>query len=73
MDAVERILRYLKSAPGKGLLFSNHDHLKVEGYTDANWVGSADDRRSTVDYFTFLGGNLVTGRSKKQVVARSST
>jgi hypothetical protein len=73
MDAVERILRYLKSAPGKGLLFSNHGHLKVEGYTDADWAGSADDRKSTAGYFTFVGGNLVTWRSKKQqVVARSS-
>ena len=34
MDVVEWILRYLKSAPGKGLLFSNHGHLKVEGYTN---------------------------------------
>ena len=73
MDAVERIMRYLKSAPGKGLLFTKHDHLKVEGYTDADWAGSADDRRSTSGYFTFVGGNLVTWRSKKQpVVARSS-
>jgi len=73
MDAVERILRYLKSAPGKGLLFSNHGHLKVEGYTDADWARSADDRKSTAGYFTFVGGNLVTWRSKKQqVVARSS-
>jgi transposase InsO family protein len=73
MDAVERILRYLKSAPGKGLLFSNHGQLKVEGYTDADWAGSADDRKSTAGYFTFVGGNLVTWRSKKQqVVARSS-
>lgn len=60
MDAVERILRYLKSTPGKGILFSNHGNLKVEGYTDANWAGSKDDRRSTSRYFTFVGGNLVT-------------
>jgi len=36
MDVVERILRYLKSTSGKGLLFSNHGHLKVEGYTDVD-------------------------------------
>jgi len=36
MDVVERILRYLKSTPGKGILFSNHGDLKVEGYTDAD-------------------------------------
>jgi len=44
MDAVEKILRYLKSTPGKGILFSNHGNLKVEGYTDADWAGSKDDR-----------------------------
>jgi len=73
MDVVERILRYFKSAPRKCLLLSNHGHLKVEGYTDADWAESADDRMSTAGYFTFVGGNLVTWRSKKQqVVARSS-
>lgn len=73
MDAVERILRYLKSTPEKGILFSNHGNLKVEGYTDADQAGSKDDRRSTSGYFTFVGGNLVTWRNKKQtVVARSS-
>jgi hypothetical protein len=71
--AVYRILRYLKSAPGKGVLFSNHGHLRLEAFTDADWAGSIDDRRSTSGYCTFLGGNLVTWRSKKQaVVARSS-
>ncbi|KAM2246579.1 hypothetical protein COP2_007815 [Malus domestica] len=73
MDAVTRILRYLKMAPGRGLFFSKNGHLNVEGYTDADWAGSITDRRSTSGYFTFVGGNLVTWRSKKQkVVARSS-
>ncbi|XP_050117549.1 uncharacterized mitochondrial protein AtMg00810-like [Malus sylvestris] len=73
MDAVTRILRYLKMAPGRGLIFSKNDHLNVEGYTDADWAGSITDRRSTSGYFMFVGGNLVTWRSKKQkVVARSS-
>nr|AFP55546.1 gag-pol polyprotein [Rosa rugosa] len=73
MDAVFRILQYLKSAPGKGLIFSKYSHLDVSGYTDADWAGSITDRRSTSGYFTFVGGNLVTWKSKKQkVVARSS-
>uniref|UniRef100_A0A2N9FH39 Integrase catalytic domain-containing protein n=1 Tax=Fagus sylvatica TaxID=28930 RepID=A0A2N9FH39_FAGSY len=73
MEAVYRILRYLKSAPGKGLMLYKNGHLEVEGYTDADWAGSITDRRSTSGYCTFVGGNLVTWRSKKQsVVARSS-
>jgi hypothetical protein len=73
MDAVMRIIRYLKSCPGRGLLYKSHGHLQVECYTDADWAGSVDDRRSTSGYCTFVGGNLATWRSKKQsVVARSS-
>jgi hypothetical protein len=74
MNAVMRILRYLKSAPGKGILFAkNENNQSVRVYTDADWAGSLDDRKSTSGYFTFVGGNLVTWRSKKQnVVARSS-
>ena len=72
-EAVLRILRYSKSAPGKGLLFTKHDHLRVEAYTDANWAGSITNRRSTSGYCTFIGGNLVTWRNKKpNVVAGSS-
>ena len=45
----------------------------MDAYTDADWAGAVDDRHSTSGYFTFVGGNLVTWRSKKQnVVARSS-
>jgi len=73
MNAVVRILCYLKSTPTRGLLFSKNDHLEDEGYTDADWVGSIFDRKSMSGYFMFIGGNLVTWRSKKQkVVALSS-
>ena len=74
MNAVMRILRYLKSAPRRGILFTkNEDYQSVDVYTDADWAGAIYDRRSTSEYFTFVSGNLFTWRSKKQnVVAHSS-
>ena len=73
MEAVYRILRYLKNSPGRGLWFKPNQHLNVEGYCDADWASSLDDRRSTSGYCIFVGGNLVSWRSKKQeVVARST-
>lgn len=72
MDAVIRLLRYLKSPVGKGLMFSKNNHLDIEGYIDANWAGNISDRKSTLGYFTFVGGNLVTWRSKKQKVVALS-
>ena len=73
MNAVTQILRYLKGTIGKGIMFSKNGHLEITRYTDADWVGNISDRKSTSNYFTFVGGNRVTWRSKKQkVVALSS-
>ena len=73
MTAVTRILRYLKMTPGKGLFFQRTTNRDIDIYSDADWAGSITDRRSTSGYCSFVWGNLVTWRSKKQpVVARSS-
>ncbi|RVW83799.1 Retrovirus-related Pol polyprotein from transposon TNT 1-94 [Vitis vinifera] len=73
MTAVIRILRYLKMTPGKGLFFQRTTNKEIEIFSDADWAGSVTDRRSTSGYCSFVWGNLVTWRSKKQsVVARSS-
>ena len=67
IDAVLRILRYLKSTPGEGLLFSKNNHLRVKAYTDANWAGSITVRRPTSRYCTFVGHNLVIWRRKSNM------
>ncbi|KAK8956599.1 hypothetical protein KSP39_PZI000178 [Platanthera zijinensis] len=74
LQAVERILRYLKNAPGQGLVYKTSSYAPtLVAYSDADYAGSLDDRRSTSGFCTYLGGHLVTWRSKKQaVVARSS-
>ena len=56
-----------------GVLFKANGNLDIQAYTDADWAGDKGNRRSTSGYFTLVGGNLVTWRSKKQkVVALSS-
>lgn len=65
MEAVNRILAYLKSSLGKGIMFSKHGHLDIMGYIDSDFAGSKVDMKSTSRYPTFVGGNLVTWRSKK--------
>lgn len=73
MEAVYRILCYLKSCPGRVLMFKRSEGQGISGYTDEDWAGNKTDGKSTSGYFTFIGDNLVTWRSKKQnVVARSS-
>nr|GEY67697.1 putative ribonuclease H-like domain-containing protein [Tanacetum cinerariifolium] len=68
-----RIIRYLKGTTGHGVLFQPNRHLETQLFTDADWAGNKSDQRSTSGYFTLVGGNLVTWRSKKQkVVALSS-
>ena len=74
LQAAYKVLHYLKGNPGKGILFKKNDTLALEAYTEADYANSIMDRRSITGYCTFLGGNLITWRSKKRnVVARSST
>ncbi|XP_071687777.1 uncharacterized protein [Rutidosis leptorrhynchoides] len=73
MDAVWRIIKYLKGTVGDGVLFKRNHHLETQIFTDAGYRGEKGDRKSTAGYFALVGGNLVTWRSKKQkVVALSS-
>ena len=67
MMIVKRNLHYLKGTIGRGILMQNHGHTQLLGYTDANWVGNNLDRKSTMGYYIFVGGNLVSWKSKKTI------
>ena len=72
--AVKRILRYLKQCVRLGIKINKSMSTLVSGYSDADWAGSLDDRRSTGGFAIFLGSNLVSWSARKQAtVSRSST
>jgi hypothetical protein len=71
---VKRILRYVKQSSKLGLKIRKSDSTLVSAFSDADWVGSIDDRRSTWDFTVFLGSNLISWSARKQsTVSRSST
>ena len=72
--AVKRILRYIKQCTQVGIKIHRSTSTLVSGFSDADWAGSADDRKSTGGFAVFLGSNLVSWSSRKQnTVSRSST
>ena len=73
MRGVFKILQYLKRSSRRGLYFKKTTGRQLEIYTNTDWAGSLADQRSTTRYFTFVWGNMVTWRIKKQsVIPRSS-
>ncbi|KAJ1698879.1 hypothetical protein LUZ63_007391 [Rhynchospora breviuscula] len=73
-SAVKRILRYLNGTIHLGLSFKPASSPILHAYSDSDWAGCPDDKRSTSAFCIYLGPNLVSWSSKKQpTVSKSST
>ena len=52
-EVVEHILCYLREALGREILYKKHGHTKIDCFSDADWAGSKEDKRSTLGYCLF--------------------
>ncbi|CAI7794039.1 unnamed protein product [Closterium sp. NIES-53] len=68
MDAAKRVLRYLCSTSGMGLVLGGRGDVVLTGHSDTSWVDNQATQRSSQGYTFILGSCLVSWRS-----ARSSS
>jgi len=72
--ATKRVLRYVKETLGFGILYNRNKDPRFHGYTDSDWAGCVDDRKSTSRYVFNLGTGAITWASKnKPIVGLSLT
>jgi hypothetical protein len=64
LAALKHILRYIRGTLQFGLLLRPYSCSDLVVYTDADWAGCPDTRKSTSDYAVFLGDNLISWSSK---------
>ena len=65
--------RYLKGTADHGLLYLADDKEELHGYSDSDWAGDVNDRKSTSGYLFKLSGAPISWRSKKQTSIALST
>lgn len=73
MNLVKRILRYVHGTLDFVLQLFCSSSTDLVAYSNADWAGCSDTRRTTSDYCIYLGDNLVSWSSKRQpTTSRSS-
>jgi hypothetical protein len=64
-NATKEVLRYLKGTLDYGIKYIDASDVELIGYSDSDWVGNLDDRRSTTGYVFNIGSRVVSWSSKK--------
>nr|GEZ64896.1 hypothetical protein [Tanacetum cinerariifolium] len=73
LHAVKRIFRYLKGHPKPGLQYPKESPFDLAAYSDSDYVGATQDRKSTTRGCQFLGRRLISWQCKKQTIVATST
>ena len=73
VTAVKRIIRYVNGTSDYGIWYSRDSNDCLDRYSDADYAGCVDDKKSTSGGCFYLGNNLVSLMSKKQNSVSLST
>ena len=65
MIALKRIIKYVKTTTNFGVWYNKDTNNVLVGYSNANWAGNGDDRKSTLEGCFYVSNNLVSWMSKK--------
>ncbi|KAL4342439.1 hypothetical protein GQ457_08G014610 [Hibiscus cannabinus] len=71
--AAKKVLRYLKGTKEYMLTYKRSDHLEVIGYSDSDFAGCVDSRKSTSGYIFMFASGAISWRSIKQTLTATST
>ena len=66
MTALKRIIKYVKIIAEFGVWYSKDTSDVLAGYSDTDWAGNANDRKSTSGGCFYVGNNIISQMSKKQ-------
>jgi protein associated with RNAse G/E len=73
-NAAKGVPRYLKGTLDYGIKYIDSFDFELTGYSDSDWAGNPDDRRSTTGYAFGIGSGIVSWSSKKRpTISLSST
>ncbi|RVW84092.1 Retrovirus-related Pol polyprotein from transposon TNT 1-94 [Vitis vinifera] len=71
--AAKKVVRYLQGTKDYKLMYRRTNNLEVVGYSDSNFVGCVDSRKSTSGCIFILAGEAISWRSVKQTLTATST
>jgi hypothetical protein len=73
LQAVKRVLRYIKGTLSYGIFYKQSGDVELLAYTDNDYAGDLEDRKSTLGLLFMLSSRAVSWSSKKQPVVTLST